>query len=298
MSVLAGVLVALALSAQQTPPPAQHPQDPSTLPDVVVDARSHEEVARQFVDAIADPLPNRGPARWDRTVCIGVANLRADVAQPLIDRVSQIAMQVGLEPGEPGCRPNVMIIATSDGQAMARAMVEARPRLFNTGISGVNQSRSALTQFENSQEAVRWWLLSLPVDSETGSIATRLPGYAPPVINTFAASRLRTQIQNDLRGAFIIVDFTKASGLELGQLADYIAMVALAQVDPDADTRSFDTILNLFDDPAGNPGLTDWDEAYLRALYSAELNQRSVTAQQGEVARGMTQDPPRDQQPE
>lgn len=303
MSPFAGVAAALLLAAQQTTPsaqPAPAPQQPSveaTLPDVVVSGLSEEEVARRFVDAVADPVGSQGPARWDRKVCIGTANLRPEVAQPLIDRVSYIAMQVGLEPGEPGCRANVMIVATSDGQALARALVEARPRYFDTGASGVNQSRRDLAMFQTNENAVRWWLLSLPVDSETGEAATRLPGYDPPVIRTFQASRLRTQIQNDLQGALIIVDAARAHGLGLSQLADYVAMVSLAQVDPHADTRSFDTILNLFDDPAGNPGLTDWDKAYLTALYSADLDQTSVTAQQREVARGMTRTRPTSEAP-
>ena len=51
-------------------------------------------------------------------------------------------------------------------------------------------------------------------------------------------------------------------------------MVALAQVDAEADTAAYPTILNLFADPASAPaGLTDWDRSYLTALYDAELNQ-------------------------
>ena len=71
------------------------------------------------------------------------------------------------------------------------------------------------------------------------------------------------------------------NGASLQQLGDYVAMVAMAQVDPDADTGRFDTILNLFNDPATAPtGLTGWDRAYLEGLYDAgsqtyRVNQRA-----------------------
>ena len=38
------------------------------------------------------------------------------------------------------------------------------------------------------------------------------------------------------------------------QLADYVAMVTLAQIDPDADTRGYASILNLFQTPDAAPG--------------------------------------------
>ena len=63
-----------------------------------------------------------------------------------------------------------------------------------------------------------------------------------------------------------------------------------SQVDPEARTLAFDTILNLFEDEAAPPRMTDWDMAYLRSLYSAELNQRSSSAQRGAIASSMSRD--------
>lgn len=285
------IALAAALSLFTAPQTtAQDPQAAAPLPEVVVERQSLEEVVRGYVDEVADPLPGRAPARWDGRVCVGVANLRPEVAQYMIDRVSQIAMEIGLEPGEPGCRPNILIVAAADGQEMARALVEVRPRLFYTGVSGANRSRQSLEEFQSTDAPVRWWHVSLPVDSDTGEPATQLPGYDPPAIRNFTASRLRTQIRNELRAAYIIVDFTRARGTNIVQISDYAAMVALAQVDPDADTAAYDTVLNVFNAPTSTPGITDWDMSYLKALYSAELNQRSTNAQRGEIASGMTDD--------
>ena len=69
-------------------------------------------------------------------------------------------------------------------------------------------------------------------------------------------------------------------------------MIALAQIDPDADTGQFDTILNLFREPRLAPeGLTGWDRAYLDGLYAPDsdsnrINERAqVQAVAASIAR-------------
>jgi hypothetical protein len=54
--------------------------------------------------------------------------------------------------------------------------------------------------------------------------------------------------------------------------------VSLAQIDPDASPAAFDSILNLFTNPAAYSGLTDWDRSYVRALY--QFDQERVSSMQ------------------
>ena len=89
--------------------------------------------------------------------------------------------------------------------------------------------------------------------------------------------------RNDLGRVIIILDVTKIDGLDLRQIADYAAMVAFSQVDPDADTQDYDSILSLFGRPQTTPHLTEWDMTYLKALYKAELNQSAANQQAGEI---------------
>lgn len=77
----------------------------------------------------------------------------------------------------------------------------------------------------------------------------------------------------------MIVDVRRIDGFSLEQLADYIAFIAMAQADPEADLSSFNTILNLFEDPQGYSGITEWDEAYLLSLYQGH-NERLDPAEQ------------------
>jgi len=293
------IFAAALLVAPQSAPAGQTSlvsQDPVRLEDVVVDARRLEDSTEAYVDLVAAPAPRRGLARWKDGICVGVANLEAGTAQYLADRVSDVARSLGLRAHEPACHPSVLIIATSDGPGFTEAFVAMRPRLFRVGGAGMDRGSAELRDFVSEERPVRWWHVSLPVDSETGNTFVRLPGQVSGIgahaggssaqdyasqTRIGAASRLNDQTEDILKRVFIIVDVESLNGASLQQLGDYVAMVAMAQVDPDADTGRFDTILNLFDDPATAPtGLTGWDRAYLDGLYDPasethRINQRA-----------------------
>lgn len=288
LSVLAAVL--LLAAPQQAPAPTQ--ETPSQLDDVVVEGRRLEQLAREFIEDVAAPTRTRGLARWNTRLCVGVLNLRPDVAQSIVDRISDVARELGAEAGQPGCRPNALIVATDDGAALASAMVESRRRAFDIGSLKITQNDEALEAFMTEQRPVRWWQMSVPTDSETGERAIRLPGDVDPTTNqpaapriaVFAASRITSQIRDDLTKVFVIVDIDDVNGLTTTQLADYLAMVTLAQIDAGGDTAGYDTVLNLFWNRAGVTGLTDWDMAYLTGLYGAEQNRINPNAQARSVA--------------
>lgn len=288
-------LVAMMLVAQQVPPAPPGPaNEPIRLEDVVVDARRLEAAAEEYVDLIAAPARRRGLARWHDGVCVGVANLENALSQQLADDVSDVARSLGLRAHEPECHPSVLIMATTDAARFAKDFVAVRPVLFRVGSPGMDRGKSALRDFTTADRPVRWWHVSMPINSETGMPAVRMPGevngaavgpgavmdYAP-ITDVNAPSRLSTQYVDVLKRVFIIVDVDRLNGATAGQLGAYLAMVAMAQIDPEADTSQFDTILNLFEDPASAPpGLSGWDRAYLEGLYgpgseSHRINQRS-----------------------
>jgi hypothetical protein len=290
----AAALFALALVAPGLAWAQETPE--TTVEDIVVLGTPLREQVETFADTVVAPPHGRGPARWSARsgICVGVVNLQREAAQAMADRVSEVALELGLPIGEPGCSPNVLIIATDDAPALTAALVDRSPNAFKPPYSGSSRSRLQLRRFIESDAPVRWWHVSVPVNSETGGIAVRIPGYEPPRTGTMA-SRLTTVIQNDLRRAYVIIDIDQAEGVSFQQLADYVAMVAFAQIDPDADLSAFPTILNVFNNPNIAFGLTDWDQAYLGSLYGAELNQRNATAQSGAVAALMFRERRRDE---
>ena len=284
-------LVTGAASAQE-PAPAPQAQSSAQLEDVVVEGRQLEALVRNFVTDVSQPANNRGLARWNRPICVGAVNLRADIARYVVDRISDVARELEVEAGEPGCRPNVLIVAAVDGAGLASALVEDRPRNFDLRHNGTDAGTRAFRIFRTGEQPVRWWQISMPIDSNTGQRAVRLPGdEQPPRIHVFAASRLRTQIRDDMVRSIIIVDVERLGGASLVQLADYLTLVALAQVDAEADTAPYPTILNLFADPASAPaGLTEWDRSYLTALYEHDQLRINRNSQVRAVAEAVTRD--------
>lgn len=260
----------------------------TAVEDIVVLGMPLREQVETFVDDVTAPATGWGPARWDERsgICVGVVNLRRDAAQAMADRVSEVALTLNLTVGEPGCSPNVLIIATDDAPALATAMVERSPNAFRPRYSGAARRPSALRAFETSDRAVRWWHVSMPVIRDTGRPAVRVPGMDPPVISSWG-SRLTTPITSRLLRAYVIIDIDQAEALSFTQLTDYVAMVTFAQIDPDAEVSGFPTILNVFENSTVASGLTDWDQDYLDALYGSEMNQRHPNAQSGAVASMM-----------
>lgn len=257
--------------------------EPTDLDDIIVEGRRLQEMTTDFVREVGSPARGRGLARWDRHVCPGVVNLHRETAQYIVDRISTVATDLGLEAGAPGCEPNILIIAAVDSSNFTRAIVQSRPRLFSGSGSGMDLGYAALRRFQNADQPVRWWNVSAPIDSDTGQIAVRLRGLGPPQIRSYAATRLSTQIVDTTQRVFVIMDIDRVNQVSLAQLGDYLAMITMAQIDPDAETGGYATVLNLFDDPSQTEGLTNWDRAYLKGLYDAVRTRRNINSNRSEI---------------
>lgn len=258
--------------------------------DVLVSRRRLRDEAQVFVDEVAAPPPGQGLARWRNSLCIGTANINGEVAQPLIDHIYQVAVGYGLRAERPGCTPDVVIFFTEDGPGFASALVSAKSSVFDLGWSPkINRGRKALRAFQASDAPVRWWQVSVPIEGFSGLPAIRMPGSAgggPLLVGEGIVNRGR-QIADSLTHVVIVVDVAKIEGVMLPQLGDYLAMVTLAQIDPDGDTSRHDSILNLFDQAYAGQGLSAWDKAYLTSLYRAYPERINTYEQASSMARGI-----------
>lgn len=276
-------------------------QEPQTEEEIVVTGERLREIVRSFVGEVAAaPGAEDQLARWDRRICPGVIGMRdARQAQFIVDRLAQRAFQLGLDVREPGCRADVVIFVTPDSDRLARELgAEYRALVgYHSASNAVTAGHEALTQFMETPRPVRWWHVSQTVtrDGEVLGESTARPtagGFAGvEVVRQPDAGRLRRSTRQDFSRVIIVVDATRAAGLQFGALADYVAMVALAQLSADADTSEVPSILNLFADrDAGRAPpaeLTDWDVAYLRGLYAAPRAARNSQAQEGAIVRSM-----------
>lgn len=285
MAVALAAALALALTAQD-PPPAPDPEAATRLSDVIVSHRELDARAEAFVAEVAAPPARRGLARWAGRVCVGAVNIRPEIAQSMIDRVSRLALDLKLRVGEPGCTPNIVVIFTNDARGLATEMVAQDRYAFHWGVGGLDRGKAALREFQNSEAAVRWWHVSIPVVGATGGRAIRFPGDTGPIYVPGEGLVNRGRPVSDiLNKVFIVLDVDQLGDVNLAQLNDYVALVAMAQIDPDGETAGYDTVLNLFEDPAGVSGLSDWDAVYLEALYNAMWERVNPSGQADGIVR-------------
>jgi hypothetical protein len=275
-------------------------------PDIVVVGQPLDEAVRAFADEVSAPIvADDQLARWDGELCPGVAGLGQRQAQALIDRVDYRAHQLGLSLGSSGCDANVLIFYTSNSDAFTRGLFERDRTLFGYYYeNNINTlGRAALEEFVNTPRAVRSWHVTRRVEASgfaIGSDTTRPKACAgsDPRAAAFAnvqivesqGSRLRQTVRQDFARVIVIIDGRRAQGRTLNAIADYVAMVSLAQLDPGADTRGRPTILNLFDDDASSAAteLTAWDLAYLQGVYAMTREAASSREQVSEISARMT----------
>jgi hypothetical protein len=116
------MLLALALLLAQT---AGDQADQEVV--ITSDKRAEAEKARRFVERVSEPLAGDVPlARYSDPVCVGSAGLPPVAAQAVVDRVSEVALSVGLRVGEPGCAPNLMVAFVEDSRAELRGSPAGR----------------------------------------------------------------------------------------------------------------------------------------------------------------------------
>lgn len=298
--VLAAAMVLLA-GPQQAPPASQEGEAIDLGEIEVVSEPLLREQVQSFTREAMAPPPGRPLARWDRSICVGAFNLDARYAQFMIDRVVTVANDLGLETRTPGCKPNIMIVAAADADELAQGLVKDDAPSFRPASSTVSLGQDALERFKTTDAPVRWWHVSMPVSVDTGDVAVSNfgevivgksddEGPQPLGIRVRDASRLRANTRDDLQRATIIIDTSRVGTIGFGALSDYVAMIALAQMAPDADTSAYDTVLNLFNEGANRlTGLTQWDRDYLKALYSARRDYARPTQQARAIVNGVVE---------
>jgi hypothetical protein len=283
--------------------------------DIVVTGVRLQEMAQGYVAEVSSaPQSEDQLARWSDRICPGAVGLSSADAQRVVDRIAMRAQTVGLRPGAPGCRANVMVIYAPDSDALARQIVDRRRDLLGYyGDEGVvTPGRDALEAFASTPRPVRWWHVAQTTSAEgqaLGNSETRAGGSPREAqaaaqadnidpslgigVGSFegmeavrsSGSRMRRNTRQDLNYVLIVVDARRVAGVRAEAWMDYVAMVALAQVNPDAQAQAFPTILNLFSAPQNAPAaMTDWDTAYLQGLYAATREAANARQQRAQIA--------------
>lgn len=291
-----GVALLAALSllgrASQADSPANTPASTAgeALSQITVEAQRQDTAKRahEFVSHAPVQVNSESIARWNKAICPMVAGLPRANGEFVLARLSDIAAAVGATPAPSGCNVNLVIVVAADPVALLKAWAAHVHYQNLFGDAGAMQ----IDRFLNTPRAVRVWYNheSAPANGAVETPDTPLTSGAEslklPSTRVFDASRLEFTEVWGISAVIELVDSSRIKGFKFGQLADYLAMAALAEFNFDADFGTMPTILRLFNAPAetGISSLSDWDQAYLKALYHIR---QSSTLQPGLITQSM-----------
>jgi hypothetical protein len=312
---------AVALAAALLAPLAISSAAAQDSNEIVITApsQSEGERVRSYVGSLSVPGRRAALPRWGREICPGVIGMDNEHAQALNDRVARIALDLGLEVGAPGCDANILVYFTRNSDEVA-ATFAGRNGMVSTRTGGTREQVEAFVQ---TPRAVRWWHLALTsadgfeVERDSQAAVNTLRAQEPTPFEAAAqgqearstsserearaaqevtnatrvrgASRLRSNTEESISRVLIIVDADRVRQVRFGALADYVAMIGLAQINPDVDVGAAPSILGLFSDRPGPKAdrITSWDIAYLAGLYRSPVDARDARQQEGYIFQNM-----------
>jgi hypothetical protein len=281
--LLALFLAAIGVSATAAPPDATQPLDQVT---VEAHRQQLEERVTAFVSKLAHPDFDRSLRRWLVPVCPLVAGLPQVQGEFMLARLSEVARQAGVPLAGEKCSPNLHIVATADPSGLLKSWRRRDRRLGDAMPAEVQH-------FLTHTHPVMVWYNAAVTEDGGGALdptATKLGTNYIPTNHHPKGSRIQFGAVEMFESVIVIVDLRRVQELSYGQLADYVAMLGFAQLDPDADFGSAPSILQLFGARPAQPppgSLSDWDVAYLRALYKTEQASRT---QRNQIIQMMVRD--------
>jgi len=289
-------LIVIAAAVGTATPPARARVDPQaqatgTLDTIDVQAARRLEERRREVERYVKAVlvePFAGSlARWRLPVCPIVAGVPREQGEFVLARLSRIIADAGAPLGPEQCQPNFYIVVTANPAALLDGWRRRDKHLFGDGSS------LRVRRFLDSQQPVRVWYNAqiasgdgTPLSLDAIAGASTASQY---LTNTRSkGSRLQFDDVRALDTVLVIVDAGRLGAKGIGQLADYVAMVGLAEVKPDTAGTTSPSILRLFSAaPGGEPAeLSDWDKALLKALYhTPQTDRMQVRDIQNDVLR-------------
>jgi beta-lactamase regulating signal transducer with metallopeptidase domain len=312
----------LVIEAQNTAAPArggaQAPAETSTESVTVLGSRRmYHDFSRQF----AAPTKMTGKiARWERRICPAVAGQDPHYAAFIAQHLKYIALAAGAPVNtDADCAPNIHIVFTTTPQDLLDN-VNKNNQHYLGYFSSVAQKNALATVTRPIQA---WYATESTdvrgrrhldtgrsvvggttvqsfngmgtFDSLTGQVGDNLGTSAGSALTDMApffystGSHINDGIHTGFNHVLIVIDSTKLAGQNIVPLADYIAMLALVQVNAPDACQELPSIVNTMAPGCDRSAqsLTMFDLAYLQALYHMSAD-RSLMLQRSEIGDLMT----------
>ena len=235
---------------------AQHPNATDVDPLLVKGA--NRATTMSYVRAVTQLSSGGQVSKRPVRLCPYVAGGGRDVNRYVLRRLREVAGEVGLVFADRKCHPNMLILFSREPEVLLH---QARKR-GKIDYSGVQIPR--VDRFKASISPIRW----LSRTTEMSVYGEVPPGGIDPSTAEYRApgSRIVLPTVSVLYHSLVVIDAEKANGVEVAALADYVSMVTLVDIKPDAAPAQ-SSILNLFSGNDRAKRLTVSDRAYLQAVY-------------------------------
>ncbi len=213
--------------------------------------------------------------RWTTGVCPDTIGLPAAYDAYISNRIVAVAAKVGapVDKAKP-CAPNIEVIFTADPQRLLDSLLKKQPASL-----GYHTAAQAERMAKVTRPIQAWYVTAIrgdsgqeAIDGDPGAMAPSLSGAMP---HGRAGSLLGSRISSRFFRVLIVADSRQTSDHAVGQIGDYITVLALSQAAPSQTCGDLPSILDLLvpgcRETEKPPTLTPGDMAYLTALYATDL---------------------------
>jgi hypothetical protein len=296
MSRVAFTIGGLAVLLTTTAAPSQTSQPaPVQKDDDIVVVGQREAVSRVIQERFSESRSQL--ARFEQRICPMVAGMPVDWTAKLTQMIRDNIVALGGKVGEPGCTVNATVIFSDQPHEFITAFAKKQPGYFA-------MSPRELEQFTAVPRPVVSWHVT-EIYSRDGQEmggarqvtkqqkVFNLPANTSAPIDArvnrqSAATRLYSNIREDMLVGFVVIDRQQTPGKTLRQLADLTTMHLLLDVKQDAGTKDPSSILSLFEPrPAGAAtpiAMSRLDRGIVHGFYSLGENNRTAAQQFNQIA--------------
>ncbi len=282
---LIGAGCGIALAAQAQTSTSGNGREPIVVQGERLSRQAAHERALGFVRTTGVASGETPAARWVDPVCPDVVGLVESAERAAEARIRRIAASIGAPVAPEGCERNIVITFAPDGAALARQIAQVAPRRLS------QLTPSAREQVTTGAAPIRWWYTTdvrgrhgsrsgegaggaggTDQSVQGGGYGARLGGTG---LMHYESSVVSTLTNRVITSAIVIIDEDEVMGRRLDSLADYAALVALAEIRGVGATPE-GSVLSMFTAPDAARNLTPQDIAFLRALYHLSLDRQAM----------------------
>jgi hypothetical protein len=268
---------------------APRPAEDAGLPKVTIQASQElRHQVHSFVTAVLAPPPSHESLlRWNKPICPLVVGLPREWGDFILAHISQAARDARAPLAGSRCQPNLFVVVSAQPDQVLKQWMARDPKV------DTRHGIAPLKRFLNSTLPIRTWYnpeptcaggvsrpgsaaaassIGLPYPSMGSAVGASNPsgGMGPTYCDNGIDTHLTYGDVRSIAYAIVVADTNQLTRehVKLGQLADYVSLVGLVDIQSGADGGGAPTILRLFHDPNAPEGLTPWDRALLYSLYN------------------------------